>query len=425
MTSPSNAAQWNAEQTALWQRIQAHPFENATVALDFTRRLAREQHWSLSEARAAVAEYRKFCFLAALGHAVTPSVDVDEVWHLHLTYSRDYWQCFCAQVLRTHLHHGPTVGGLAADARYRDQYGATLRLYEQYFDVPPVRWWPARVARFADAGGFQRVDTRRHWIVRKPRMPAVSRQLALVFGGGMVVLPLLATALPSSPLDWSAEAFLQLFVALSVVAIGIAWITRRQGRDIAAPVLTPEPSVWELAYLSGGPERVADAAVTQLLAQNAARWDGASGRLHPTLAQAELDPPSLAALRCLKADSKLDVAFPRITRAQTPLREALIRRRLWLDDDAAVRLAWISAAAPLCVAAFGALRIALAIGRDRPFVFLLILTVVMTMIGLTFAFKLPGRSRAADRYLRLAKSRHSVAVRAPRNDQLALAVALG
>jgi len=425
MTSQSQAAGWNTDQAALWQRLQAHAFEDADAALDFTRRLAREQAWSLHEARAAVAEYRKFCFLAALGYSVTPSVDVDEVWHLHLIYSRDYWQLFCGEVLRTDVHHGPTAGGRAADARYRDQYGATLRLYEQYFDAPPPRWWPSRVTRFADAGVFQRVDKRRHWILAKPRLPGFARQLALGAGASLLLLPMLAAALPSDPLDWPAEPFLQLFAGLCVVAIVIALITRARGRDIAAPVLTPEPSLWELAYLGGGAERVADAAVTQLLAQNAANWNSVSGRLEPTGAHATLDPPSQEALRCLKADTRLKVALPRIARAQSPLREALIRRRLWLDDDAARRLAWISAAAPLCVAAFGVLRITLSVSREKPFVFLLLMTAAITVIGLVFAVRKPGRSRAGDRHLRLANSHHSVAVRAPQNDQLAMAVALG
>ncbi len=425
MVSNFQATQWEAEHLALWQRLQAHSFEDAKSALDFTRRLAREQAWSLADARAAVTEYRKFCFLATLGHTVTPSVEVDEVWHLHLTYTRDYWQRFCPQVLGSDLHHGPTTGGHVADARYRDQYSETLRLYEGYFGSPPARWWPARVERFADAGLFQRVDKRRHWIVAKPRIPGFTRQLALALGASLLLLPILAFALPSDPLAWPAAPFLKLFAGLSVLAVVIAAITRIRGRGIAPALLTPELSIWELAYLDGGAERVADAAVTQLLAQNAVRWNSGSQRLEPTGTHAALDPPSQEALRCLKADTQLKIALPRIARAQTPLRKALVRRRLWLDADAAQRLAWISAAAPLAVAAFGSVRIVLAISRGMPFVYLLLMTAVITIIGLTLAFKQPGRSREGDRYLRLAKSRHSVTVRAPQNDQLAMAVALG
>jgi hypothetical protein len=32
-------------------------------------------------------------------HIVTPSEQVDQVWHLHLTYTRSYWDEFCPNVL--------------------------------------------------------------------------------------------------------------------------------------------------------------------------------------------------------------------------------------------------------------------------------------------------------------------------------------
>ncbi|MEZ6192343.1 MAG: hypothetical protein R3C45_13785 [Phycisphaerales bacterium] len=49
-----------------------------------------------------VNEYRRFCYLAiAAGHTVTPSDEVDQAWHLHLLYTRDYWEDFCPNVLGT------------------------------------------------------------------------------------------------------------------------------------------------------------------------------------------------------------------------------------------------------------------------------------------------------------------------------------
>ena len=117
-------ATWSDAEAALWARIRAHPFEHPDRALDFTRRLARDRDWSLAFARAAVEAYRQFCFLACTGREpVTPSEEVDEVWHLHLTYSRDYWEVWCGAVLRTALHHEPTSGGPVEDARYAHQYG--------------------------------------------------------------------------------------------------------------------------------------------------------------------------------------------------------------------------------------------------------------------------------------------------------------
>ena len=50
---------------------------------------------------------------------VQPSSEqVDAAWHLHLTYTRSYWDRFCKETLGQPLHHDPTRGGPAeADTR--------------------------------------------------------------------------------------------------------------------------------------------------------------------------------------------------------------------------------------------------------------------------------------------------------------------
>jgi hypothetical protein len=84
------------------------------------------------------------------GHDVTPSDAVDQAWHLHLTYSRDYWQVFCPQVLRAELHHGPTQGGPVERERFYRQYADTMAAYEAAFgEVPPADIWPAAHRRFS------------------------------------------------------------------------------------------------------------------------------------------------------------------------------------------------------------------------------------------------------------------------------------
>lgn len=79
----------------LWQRIAAHRIGPADASFTFAARLARENRWSLADAENVIEEYRRFCYLAmTAGHEVTPSDAVDQAWHLHLTYSRDYWEVF-------------------------------------------------------------------------------------------------------------------------------------------------------------------------------------------------------------------------------------------------------------------------------------------------------------------------------------------
>lgn len=139
----------NPSDAPLWHRIAAHQIGQPDAALSFAARLARENRWSVDYAARVFEEYRRFCWLACTcGHEVTPSDQVDQVWHLHLTYSRDYWQVFCPQVLRRDLHHGPTAGGASEGARFYEQYALTLRAYQAAFGPPPPDIWSPAALRF-------------------------------------------------------------------------------------------------------------------------------------------------------------------------------------------------------------------------------------------------------------------------------------
>ena len=121
-------------------------------------------------------EYGRFCFLAVVSPTpVTPSEEVDEVWHLHLTYSRDYWDVWCGAVLQAPLHHDPTPGGAAAQAVYRAQYAETLALYEGFFGLPPEALWPATHRRFGARPRFRVVDC--DAVITLPRPDTLLRRL--------------------------------------------------------------------------------------------------------------------------------------------------------------------------------------------------------------------------------------------------------
>ncbi|MEX0866361.1 MAG: hypothetical protein WD030_03315, partial [Pirellulales bacterium] len=78
----------NAEQAVLWQKLERFAFDEPGAASPFSARLAKEHDWSRPFAAAVIEEYRRFVFLCCVaGHPVCPSEQVDQVWHLHLTYS--------------------------------------------------------------------------------------------------------------------------------------------------------------------------------------------------------------------------------------------------------------------------------------------------------------------------------------------------
>ena len=137
---------------ALRARLFTYSIGPDNAVLSFANRLARENRWTQSFAKRVIHEYYRFCFLAVTaGHEVTPSDQVDQAWHLHLTYTRDYWDRFCPDVLGAPLHHGPTEGTQDDAARYYEQYAQTLKSYQETFgEAPPEDIWSSATERFGD-----------------------------------------------------------------------------------------------------------------------------------------------------------------------------------------------------------------------------------------------------------------------------------
>ena len=165
---------------ALWEKISAFPLDDPSAGFRFSERLARENGWSEHFTAGVLLEYRKFLYLcAASGHAVTPSDAVDQAWHLHLCYTRSYWQDLCRDTLGFELHHGPTKGGYSERTKYADWYRRTLSSYlEAFGEDPPEAIWPPSAIRFADRD-FRRIDASSHFIVRKRHAAALAAVVGL------------------------------------------------------------------------------------------------------------------------------------------------------------------------------------------------------------------------------------------------------
>ncbi|WOE74497.1 glycine-rich domain-containing protein [Alterisphingorhabdus coralli] len=158
----------------LWKKLEAMKVSPPSTNFTFEQRLARDNGWNSAFTARVMKEYRRFLYLAAKsGTDITPSVAVDEVWHLHLSYTRHYWDVLCGDILQQELHHGPTAGGQVERKRYHDQYAATLSRYSETFgEEPPADIWPDAQTRFS--GLLRRVDVTRNWVVPKwPLRPAV------------------------------------------------------------------------------------------------------------------------------------------------------------------------------------------------------------------------------------------------------------
>lgn len=224
-----------AASSELWRRLSDFRIDDPGNALSFSRRLAAENGWSHEFALDAIREYKRFLFLAATaGHLCTPSDEVDQVWHLHLCYTRSYWNDLCRDLLGSELHHGPTRGGSSETNRFREAYVATLASYERAFgEVPDPLLWPAVADRFDPARRFRRIDLSRSWILPRP---------SLVISGGLVAgasalfliacrdLPLARAGFPFSWLE-IVIAVIAFLIILSIIKKGGGPGNRGKGRN--------------------------------------------------------------------------------------------------------------------------------------------------------------------------------------------------
>ena len=205
--------------SALWDKILALSIGPQDADLSFTGRLARENGWSIDYTEAVVFEYRRFLYLVAISDsALTPSDQVDQAWHLHLSYTKSYWQELCRSILGFELHHEPTAGGDAEQKRYRRQYANTLAFYREMFDeTPPPAIWPSVDERFENPGVFVRIDTAKSWLLKKPTFSLAT--LALI-----VVSPLILVACSVNLGDTDIWFWLKVALGVYVVYKVAQWL---------------------------------------------------------------------------------------------------------------------------------------------------------------------------------------------------------
>jgi hypothetical protein len=158
----------------LWRAIADFQIDEPDAELPFTRRLARDHFWTDDYAARVVAEYRRFLYLMATSvKPLTPSPDVDEAWHLHLAYTRSYWDRLCAKVIGRPLHHDPTEGGEDQRTHFTECYERTLQSYRDVFGpVAPREIWPDVGDRFDREESYRTVLLRDFWVHRRLWSPA-------------------------------------------------------------------------------------------------------------------------------------------------------------------------------------------------------------------------------------------------------------
>ncbi|MBC8137569.1 MAG: hypothetical protein H8F28_16935 [Fibrella sp.] len=206
-----------AETHPLYEKLKNFPLDFAQATFPFSRRLRLENGWTEDYTRRVLLEYRRFLFLAAVSdNPVAPPDAVDQAWHLHMVYTRSYWDELCGEILGFPLHHGPTRGGQAEADKFTDWYVRTLESYRVWFgEMPPADiWLPVPEKLQKERNRFQRVNTSQNWVIPK-RLPRFAPGVAL-----LAVLGCLPFVFGASGTDGVyAALFLILVLALFVFLV--------------------------------------------------------------------------------------------------------------------------------------------------------------------------------------------------------------
>lgn len=419
----------------LYERIQEFSLDQPEISFSFSQRLAKENGWSLGYAQRVIEEYKKFTFLAvAAGHPVTPSDSVDQVWHLHLTYTRSYWQEFCLNVLQTPLHHEPTRGGASEQLKFDDWYGKTLESYQQFFGhIPPRDIWADSKDRFGRDLHFVRVNSQRSWIVPKlawDDLPKVHYKHAVI-PSLLFTLTFFVTACQSvssipNPLNLTGPEFLSFYFLLAIIVVFIASCLRHYLRSPGgSPIQRPvDLNVYQIAYLAEGENRVFDTAIASLVQKKYVTIQTSQRRLTLKEPVENLHPVEQIIANAIKLDGRIDKVRSSMTQPIKVIRAHLQQLDLLVSQTQSGRAQAYPALLIAALLGLGIGRILVGMARGKPVGYLVVMCFIIALIGLVPWLTPVHRTRYGDRVLQDLRARVQSTVGSAADAHLPLAFAL-
>lgn len=224
------------------------------------------------------------------------------------------------------------------------------------------------------------------------------------------------------PLDWNGPAFLSLYLTLLVAALILSLALPAQLRPRGRPA-TGTVDAETLALLAGGPTRFAESVTARLLSRGALQLRS-MGRFLVLAPETAAGTAAERAVLRLPSPTSWKQLFRVLHAEADGLQSRLQQAGLLADAAERQRMRFWRAAPFLAVGGFGAVKLCIGIGRDRPVGFLTALLVVTAVLALMRWFGGDRRTAAGVDALREARKRHSRLARAPTADELGLGVAL-
>ena len=404
----------DVQQAELYQRIQAFSLDDSDAHLSFSKRLARDNAWSAEYTQRVIDEYKKFTFLGVVaGHPVTPSDQVDQVWHLHLIYTHSYWGEFCPNVLQTPFHHGPTRGGRREHHKFNDWYSKTLASYERFFGYsPPADIWPPPHLRFGRDLHFLRVNTQQNWILPKPTLELPNLHwerspiIVLLFLLALTVTGCSSLSLISisNPLNFKGPEFLLFYSLAASTAIVLAYILRwylqkftlHSSDESDTSEQLSSLNTYDIAYLVDGHIRAVDVAIINLIQRGHLQVHRNTytldlGSVLPT----DCHPLERAIVQAVEQNKRPSQIRKAVTSTTLSI-EARLRQlglltgsrqanSIQASNRKTLRRArvvqWLSVLPIFAVLLLGIAKIIVGISRDKPVGFLLILCLITAVVG--------------------------------------------
>jgi len=398
-----------AEQHPLWEKLRKYDFGGPAAREHFVARLARDRQWSQMFAERTVDEYLRFIFLGCVGDAPKcPSDDVDQAWHLHLTYTREYWSRFCGEILGTPFHHTPAAHGGSEREKHVAMYRDTLAAYQEWFGRrPPTDIWPSVERRFPPLGSTAADTSNAAGFATRVESGGAGVS-SLTWGATIAATPgvpllvlLMVNSAVANPLEFAGPKFLRFFWISLIWAIifGVALraMIRPPGAMFGESI--PALSGYETAYLWFGAPNVAYGTIAALVRRGTLAYDAACRTLNVTGEPPPNDPIGRTVVEAAAA-GWLPSQIVRFVRPLCrPIEDRLVEAGLLTPRNVRYQARFLSALPVLALLAVGGVKIWIGIQRDRP-VTLLVAGCVVAAIA---AFVLSGlelaRSHQGNRVL--------------------------
>jgi uncharacterized protein (TIGR04222 family) len=396
----------------LYEGIRTYPLDAPRAAVSFVQRLAGENGWTEDYSRRVVDEYRRFAFLGlAAGHPVSPSDQVDQAWHLHLSYTRSYWNEFCPKVLGKPFHHEPSLGGEEERRKLATWYKATLRSYRSFFgENPPADIWPDPRQGPGESRRWRRVNLDRSLVLPRKPIRIALLILGIAFAAAMLAqVPLDLGAQFRSILNQRGPDFLGLYAMTLALAVGVGLAFRRAMRG---PVDAPLPSEMELhpyeaAYLAGKEKHAISTVLFSLVDRKILAILPGSRRLRKAgTLSSDAHPLERAIVAGVTQATEPDDLRAAATSALRGIHSRLVALGFLIPKRQEALARVIPAIALLATMFLGIGKISIGVERHRPVALLILLVIGTAVAALAFLARSLRITRRGQRALEALRHDH-------------------